>query len=159
MKTLDTRDLYKRKCELESLRDAVTTAREELEEKKGILAALEETPEDEASEAALEIASEEVTDAESNLEAAESDFGNDEKEELDELETLENEISEFKHGETMIPENDFEDYARELAEDIGAISGNEEWPCNCIDWERAARELAMDYSTVEYQGDTYLVRN
>jgi antirestriction protein len=159
MKTLDTRDLYKRKCELESLRDAVTTAREELEEKKGILAALEETPEDEASEAALEIASEEVTDAESNLEAAESDFGNDEKEELDELETLENEISEFKHGETMIPENDFEDYARELAEDIGAISGNEEWPCNCIDWERAARELVMDYSTVEYQGDTYLVRN
>ena len=159
MKTLDTRDLYKRKCELESLRDAVTTAREELKKKKGILAALKETPENEASEAALEIASEEVTDAESNLEAAESDFGDDEKTELEELETLKNEISDFKHGETMIPENDFEDYARELAEDIGAISGNEEWPCNCIDWERAARELAMDYSTVEYQGDTYLVRS
>ena len=160
MKTIDTRDLYKRKCELESLRDAVTTAREELEEKKGILAALEETPEDEASEAALEIASEEVTDAESNLEAAESDFGNDEKEELDELETLENEISEFKHGETMIPENDFEDYARQFAEDIGAMEGvGDKWPCTCIDWERAARELAMDYSTVEYQGDTYLVRS
>lgn len=160
MKTLDTRDLYKRKCELESLRDAVTTAREELEEKKGILAALEETPEDEASEAALEIASEEVTDAESNLEAAESDFDNDEKEELDELETLKNEISDFKHGETMIPENDFEDYARQVAEDIGAMEGvGDKWPCTCIDWEQAAKELAMDYTTVEYQGDTYLVRN
>jgi antirestriction protein len=159
MKTIDTRDLYERKCEIESLRDAVTTAREELEEKKGILAALEETPEDEASEAALEIASEEVTDAESNLEAAESDFGDDEKEELDELETLENEISDFRHGETMIPENDFEDYARQLAEDIGAIPDDAQWPCTCIDWEWAARELAMDYSMVEYQGESYYVRS
>lgn len=160
MKTLDTRDLYKRKCELESLRDAVTTAREELEEKKGILAALEETPEDEASEAALEIASEEVTDAESNLEAAESDFGDDEKTELEELETLENEISDFKHGETMIPENDFEDYARQFAEDIGAMEGvGDKWPCTCIDWEQAAKELAMDYTTVEYQGESYYVRS
>ena len=159
MKTLDTRDLYKRKCELEDLRDAITTAREELEEKKGVLAALEETPEDEASDAALEIAAEEVRDAEINLEAAESGFGDDEKTELDELETLENEISNFRHGETMIPENDFEEYAQQFAEDIGTIHDNAQWPCTCIDWERAARELSMDYSSVEYQGDTYLVRS
>jgi hypothetical protein len=160
MKTLDTRDLYKRKCELEELRDAVTTAREELEEKKGVLAALEETPEDEASEAALEIASEGVTDAESNLESAESGFGDDEKTELDELETLENETSEFMHGETMILENDFEDYTREMAEDIhGKAVREATWPFTCIDWEQAARELAMDYSTVEYQGESYYVRS
>lgn len=162
MKTLDTRDLYKRKCELESLRDAVTTAREELEEAQAALAAHDpesQDPEDEKNNETLSDLKDVVSESEGNLESAEADFGDDEKTELEELETLKNEISDFKHGETMIPENDFEDYARELAEDIGAISGNEEWPCNCIDWERAARELAMDYSTVEYQGDTYLVRS
>lgn len=159
MKTIDTRDLYQRQQALQSLRDAVTTAREELEEKKGVLAALEETPEDESSEAALEIASEEVTDAEDNLEAAKEDFGDDEQEELDELDELENEISDWRHGETMIPESDFEDYARELAEDIGAIPDENRWPCTCIDWERAARELAMDYTTVSYQGDDYYIRS
>lgn len=163
MKTIDTRDLYKRKCELESLRDAVTTAREELEEAKTALAA-HDTVDNRAShfdwiggKKDLETA---VTDAENSLEVAESDFGDDEKTELDELETLESEIADFMHGETMILERDFEDYAREMAEDIGAMEGvGDKWPCTCIDWEQAAEELAMDYTTVEYQGDTYLVRS
>lgn len=150
MKTLDTRDLYKRKCELESLRDAVTTAREELEEAKANLA--ESTEETEDKEA--------VSDAESNLEVAESDFGDDEKTELEELETLENEISEFMHGETMIPENDFEDYAREMAEGIhGKAVREAAWPFTCIDWTEAAEQLQQDYSTVEYQGKSYYVRS
>ena len=59
----------------------------------------------------------------------------------------------------MILEDDFEDYARQLADDLGAIPDENRWPCTCIDWERAARELAMDYTSVEYQGDTYLVRS
>jgi antirestriction protein len=59
---------------------------------------------------------------------------------------------------TLIPENGFEDYARELAEDIGAISSDTGWPATCIDWERAARELQMDYTSVEYDGDTYYYR-
>ena len=147
MKTINTRDLYKRKCELEELRDAVTTAREELDE-AGIPKG---TPRDEVPEEKWPLieALDDATEA----------FSDDEKSELDELETLENEISDFMHGETMIPENDSEDYARQFAEDIGAISGDERWPATCIDWERAARELAMDYSTVEYQGDSYYVRS
>lgn len=58
----------------------------------------------------------------------------------------------------LIIDSYFEDHARELAEDIGAISGSEEWPLNCIDWERAARELQMDYSIVSFQGVTYWYR-
>lgn len=61
-------------------------------------------------------------------------------------------------GVTLIPESEFEEYARELAEDIGAISGDGEWPGTCIDWTKAARELRMDYTTVEFEGTTYLYR-
>jgi len=40
-----------------------------------------------------------------------------------------------------------EDFARQLAEDIGAINNNASWPNNCIDWEFAAKELMHDYSS------------
>jgi antirestriction protein len=59
---------------------------------------------------------------------------------------------------TIIPEYDFVDYAQELAEDIGAISQDAKWPVNCIDWERAARELKMDYVSVRVNGTTYYFR-
>ena len=92
-----------------------------------------------------------------NLDSAKDDFGPEEQEELEELENLESEISDFRHGETMIPESEFEDYARQLAEDIGAIPDDLAWPCTCIDWEQAAKELEQDYTTVTYQGEDYLV--
>ena len=56
---------------------------------------------------------------------------------------------------TMIPASDFEAYAKELAEDIGAIGRDAQWPVYCIDWERAARELQMDYASVQVNGTTY----
>jgi antirestriction protein len=60
---------------------------------------------------------------------------------------------------TMIPEYDFAEYAQELAEDIGAISQDAKWPVYCIDWERAARELKMDYTSVRVNGTTYYFRS
>ena len=39
-----------------------------------------------------------------------------------------------------------EEFAQEMAEEIGAIDEKAGWPNNCIDWERAARELMYDYS-------------
>lgn len=59
---------------------------------------------------------------------------------------------------TLIRDSYFEDYAEELAEDIGAINREASWPNNCIDWERAARELQQDYSSVEFDGVTYWYR-
>lgn len=164
MKTLDTRDLYARKCELESLRDALNEA---LEKQAEAQSALDEfnpdrpdvAPDDEAWYEQKEELEEALSDAESEVESAKVDFGDEEIEELEELETLESEISGFMHGETMIPERDFEDYARQFAEDIGAIPDDARWPCTCINWTEAADELRMDYSEVEYQGDTYLVRS
>ena len=59
---------------------------------------------------------------------------------------------------TMIPAYDFTEYAQELAEDIGAIDPDAKWPVYCIDWERAARELKMDYTSVRVNGMTYYFR-
>jgi hypothetical protein len=59
---------------------------------------------------------------------------------------------------SMIRDDYFVSYAQELAEDIGAIDVNASWPARCIDWDQAARELQMDYSTVEFDGVTYWYR-
>ncbi len=60
---------------------------------------------------------------------------------------------------TMIPEYAWETYARELAEDIGAISKDNQWPVYCIDWEWAAEELAIDYNKLEVDGTLYYYRS
>ena len=87
------------------------------------------------------------------------ELDDEEKDELAEAKDLIDEIGkEAECGVTLIHEADFEDYARELAEDIGAIGRSLEWPAYCIDWEWAARELKMDYSEIEYKGETYYYR-
>ncbi len=48
-----------------------------------------------------------------------------------------------------------EDFAQNMAEEIGAINRDASWPNNCIDWEQAAREIMYDY--VEEGG--YYFRN
>lgn len=41
--------------------------------------------------------------------------------------------------------NSDEDFAEDMAEQIGAVDKNAAWPNNCIDWEQAAQELMYDY--------------
>jgi hypothetical protein len=66
--------------------------------------------------------------------------------------------SDWRYGETLIRDSYFEDYARDLAEDIGAIKENASWPNNYIDWEAASEALKQDYTSVEFDGVTYWVR-
>lgn len=82
-------------------------------------------------------------------------------EELTALQALAEEASgspDWIHGETLIREDEFVNYARELAEDIRAINGKMYWPLNHIDWESAADELKSDYMTVDFDGVEYLIR-
>lgn len=86
-----------------------------------------------------------------------------EDDELKALQDLFSEVGEpYRGGEfdepTLIHERYFEDYARQLAEDIGAIEEDGRWPTNCIDWERAANELRVDYTSYEIDGHTYYAR-
>lgn len=59
---------------------------------------------------------------------------------------------------SAIRDSYFRDYAQQFADDIGAIDSNAGWPNNCIDWDRAARELQHDYTSVEFGDVTYWVR-
>jgi hypothetical protein len=93
--------------------------------------------------------------------ADESHVMHDEAVELVALEALAKEgegYSDWQHGAALIRDSYFETYAREFAEEIGAIPNDAAWPCTCIDWEQAARELRMDYTSVEFDGVTYWVR-
>jgi antirestriction protein len=94
--------------------------------------------------------------------AQEPEWALEDNDELSALKALAGEASQYaedwEYGATLIRDSYFESYALELAEDIGAIDPNATWPNNCIDWERAARELRMDYSAVSFAGVTYWVR-
>ena len=65
---------------------------------------------------------------------------------------------DWRYGAQLIRDSYFATFAQELAEDIGAIPRGAGWPCTCIDWEQAARELRMDYTAVDFSGVTYWVR-
>jgi hypothetical protein len=90
------------------------------------------------------------------------EYHHEEAEELRKLQALAEEAegyaADWRHGETLIRDSYFEDYAQELAEDIGAINSEATWPNNCIDWEKAARELKIDYTAVDFDGETYWIR-
>ncbi len=63
-------------------------------------------------------------------------------------------IIAWRDGVTFIPENDFKDYAEELAYDIGVVNRDSQITVY-IDWESWADDVKMDYSVVEFDGDTY----
>ncbi len=69
-------------------------------------------------------------------------------------------LEDWPYGAQLIREDRFEDYARELAEDVGALQNIEgqSWPMSHIDWASAAAELAMDYTLVRFLGWDYYVR-
>lgn len=65
---------------------------------------------------------------------------------------------DWAHGVTLVSDDYFERYAEELAQDIGAISSQDRWPLDCIDWEKAASELKVDYTAIDFDGIDFWVR-
>jgi hypothetical protein len=62
---------------------------------------------------------------------------------------------ETNDGVTLISDSEFEEYARELADDLGVSCSSDEWPTRHIDWAMAAKELQSDYTAVEWDGVIY----
>lgn len=96
-----------------------------------------------------------------------NDTWNEEREELATLESFLAELSGNSGDEqwrgdwypvTLIADSYFTEYAQQIADDIGAINADASWPNSCIDWEEAASQLQMDYSSVEFDGVTYWYR-
>ena len=90
------------------------------------------------------------------------ELDDDEKEELKVLKKFAEEAEgyspDWNYGATLIHEDHFTEYAKRLAEDIGAVGAEDRWPGNHVDWEAAANELLIDYTAVEFDGVTYYVR-
>ena len=81
----------------------------------------------------------------------------EEKEELKELKNLKEEVSEWRDGNQLIPENDFVRYCQDLCEEIGDLP--KDLPAYIVvDWEKTSDNIRQDYSEIEYQGETYLYR-
>lgn len=166
---MDSRDVIERleelQDEIDRLKEAVTDAKEELD-----MGVTEDTEDLKAAQEALfEYAG--MADAEIVTFLEESGFviPDDAPEPSDEMEEYlkikafaeegEQYAGDWSGGETLIREDHFEDYAQELAEDIGAIDRDAPWPIRHIDWVAAAAELKQDYSEIEFDGITYLVRS
>jgi hypothetical protein len=91
--------------------------------------------------------------------ATDSFNGNEELHDLEQFAAeLEDYCDDWRHGVTIIRESYFADYAEELAKDIGAISSDDQWPLNHIDWDAAAEALKQDYTSGEFDGVTYWAR-
>jgi antirestriction protein len=105
---------------------------------------------------------ERIAELEAVAEEGDSLLDQDERIDLEELRKLAAEASDYaadwEYGETLIRDSYFVTYAQEFAEDIGAVNPDAGWPNSYIDWERAARELRMDYTSVEFDGVTYWIR-
>ncbi len=146
---IDSRDVIARieelESELETLMDAVDEAREAL------------TALDDLNTAG------ELEEAEDALKDAESDLADwDGEEELKTLKALADQCEgcgDWDYGEGLIRDSYFEEYAEQLADDIGAIGRNARWPITCIDWEKAADELKADYTEVDFDGEAYWIRS
>jgi hypothetical protein len=158
---LDSRNVIARIEELEGERETLEDAVKEAKEAYELAVARHGTDaskQTEESEDAVTDAQDAVTDAEKELASWDEDYGA----ELKSLKALQDEgegCSDWSHGTALIRDSYFEDYARELADDIGAIDSNAGWPLGCIDWEQAADELKSDYTSIDFDGVTYWVRS
>lgn len=65
---------------------------------------------------------------------------------------------DWQYGAQLVRDSYFKEHAQELAEDCGMIPRGLKWPVSCIDWDQAARELKMDYTSVDFDGVEYWVR-
>jgi len=157
---LDTRDLNKRLDELEEqLNDLDTNIMDisdELEEMEEELESFKlNNLEDKFIKESIGIKTLELEKAKEELEEFKQ---SNEFEELEELKELESEIPQWIDGNQLINEDHFIDYCKDLIKDIGDLPKN--IPSYIvIDWESTAENLKVDYSEIDYQGETWFYRN
>jgi len=146
---IDSRDIIERIEELEgeqeALKDTVTEAQDAL---------------DEAGDLAENLAELQATAEAADTALCEWEEG-DEGQELKALLALQDEAEgyapDWKYGTTLIREDHFPDYCQELLADCGDLPRNL-LDYIVIDWDATAENLKADYTEVDFDGTTYLVR-
>lgn len=145
---IDSRDVIARIEELEEEREAYA---EEVETAQDAVTDLgEETPDTGEAEA--------LSDATAALAAWDEDHGD----ELHALKSLADEAADYSsdwgHGAALIHRNYFIQYVEEMLQDIGALP--RDIPNYLvIDWETTAKNIEHDYSSVDFDGEEYLIRS
>jgi len=97
----------------------------------------------------------------SESETAIEEWDDDNGDELKALKSLAEEGEQntsWVDGETLIRESYWVDYCRDLVSDICGMP-NEIPSYIEIDWEKTADNLKADYSEINYDGETYLIRS
>ena len=92
--------------------------------------------------------------------AAIDDIDNDELSELVELKKLASQcegVGDWEYGELLIRRSHWIAYVEELIRDIGGLPANIPWYIE-IDWETTARNIEMDYTSVDFGDVEYLIR-
>ena len=133
---------------------------EDILDSRDVEAYLEELREETDVARALELRESHDSEAdEEELASLEEDAAVQEYDELAAFVEEGEDCGDWQYGETLIRASYFKTYAQELADDIGAIFDDAIWPATCIDWDQAARELQMDYTSIEYGAVTYWMRS
>lgn len=150
---IDPRDVASEAADYES---DIETKQEEIEETEEEINDLEVEIEDSEDD--------DVTDLEDKLADLRLTLANlnCEKDELEEesqsIMELNSDCEDYARGESLINEDYWVTYVQQMAEDIDGINTSN-WPYNCIDWEQAATDLAMDYTTITFEGQDFYIRS
>ena len=142
---IDTRDIQDR---IDELNDDIDTLENEISDLSEEIDELDEDDPDDKNEIDLKLY--DIEDKRGQIE--------DLQEELSMLLDVKSEVPEFSYGETLIHESYWVEYVQDLCEDCGYISRDfPHWIA--IDWDATADNVAMDYSTIELDGNTYYFRS
>ena len=103
-----------------------------------------------------------IVDIEDNIKTVRADI-EEAEEELAPLKSLADEAEgyapDWNYGATLIRDDYFEQYAKQLVQDIGDLPV--EIPSyieNNIDWEGVASDIQADYTSVDFDGEEYWIR-
>jgi hypothetical protein len=151
--TIDSRNVIERIEELEAEREGLVEAVTEAE-----------------TQLNNAVGAEEIAAANNAVALAQDDLDNfdvydDQGVELTKLKEFAEEVesqgvtTEWEYGAIFVRDTYFTDYAQQEAEDCGLLENCDKWPATCIDWDQAARELQMDYTSVEFDSVDYWVRS
>lgn len=77
---------------------------------------------------------------------------------IEEIDYVEDNVSEFPFGETLIHNDDFTEYCKDMVEDCYNLKDVPDFIKNNINWEGVASDLEVGYRNVTYQGESFLVR-
>jgi len=154
---LDSREIIgrieEREAERKALVEEVEAAKAAFGEDFDLICPPTNTAEQLALDAAMQ--------AQAIAEAALANWDEDHLAELDALKSLAEQGScspDWQYGETLVRDSYFTTYAEELAEDCCMLDRELTWPYTCIDWDRAASDLKMDYHCVDFDGIDYWIR-